>query len=239
MFLAAAALAAALLAGLRLSGVTAADSTAGLALAFSLGFIITCALSSSFAVLATLRHKLLLLAASAGVVAAGATIMGWTPLESLAKVVFATAAGLWIGLLLSSVGQILVIAVLIILVDFYSVFAGPTRKMVESGGPWLDYLTIKLPVFGAPAASMIGLSDIIFFSIFVCCTLTYRLRRAATALAMTASFIVTMVAGISLDTGVPALPLLSLSFLAANADILYRRFLQEPDEHGDRGGGLR
>ena len=40
-----------------------------------------------------------------------------------------------------------------------------------------------------------------------------------------------MIVGVSLEMGVPALPLLSISFLLANADLLYRRFLEEPDEH--------
>ena len=230
LFLVAIALSAGLLGALLLTG-TAADSNLGLAAAFSLGFIVTCALSSSLASLVTLRHHLLLLAASALAVPAGATLEGWLPLEGLAKILFATTTGLWIGMLLTSISQVLVISALIILVDFYSVFFGPTRKMVESGGPWIDYLTISLPVFGAPAFSRIGMSDIIFFAIFISCTLTFGLRRTATALAMTASFVVTMILGISFDAGVPALPMLSLSFLVVNCDRLYRLFLQEPDEH--------
>lgn len=235
LFLAAIALSAGFLGALLLTGTATADSTLGLAAAFSLGFIVTCALSSSLASLVALRHRLLLLTASALAVTVGATLEGWLPLEGLAKILFATTTGLWIGMLLTSISQVLLISVLIILVDFYSVFFGPTRKMVESGGPWIDYLTINLPVFGAPAMSRIGMSDIIFFAIFISCTLTYGLRRTATALAMTASFIVTMIAGISFDAGVPALPMLSLAFLVVNCNRLYRLFLQEPDESRKKG----
>ena len=94
--------------------------------------------------------------------------------------------------------------------------------MVESGGPWIDYLTINLPVFGADAVSRLGVSDIIFFSLFVGCTLIWRLRRTldgADAGAVVRG--ATMVVGVSLDIGVPALPLLSIFFLLANGDLLY------------------
>ena len=133
------------------------------------------------------------------------------------------------------VGQIVLISGLIIVVDFYSVFLGPTRHLLQSGSSWIDYFTINLPVFGAPDASKIGVSDLIFFSLFLACTLTYRLRRITTALTMTASFIGTMIAGVSLNMGVPALPLLSVAFMLSNGDVLYRRFLEEPDEHKKRG----
>ncbi|MFA6000623.1 MAG: hypothetical protein WC828_00700 [Thermoleophilia bacterium] len=213
------------------AGLIDPESDARLILAFSLGIVITCALSSSLAFLIALRHRVLLIAGSALFTTAGAIIVGLTPLEGLAKVLFATSLGLWISLILTSVGQVLLISLLIVLVDFYSVFLGPTKKMVESGGPWLEYLTVSMPVFGASGASRIGAADIIFFSIFTGCTLTYRLRRTTTALAMTLSFVSTMVIGVRLDIGVPALPLLSIFFLLSNADLLYRRFLEEPDEH--------
>ena len=212
-------------------GLIDPESDTRLILAFSLGIVITCALSSSLAFLIALRHRLLLITSGALFTTAGAIVVGLTPLEGLAKVILATSLGLWISLILTSVGQVLLISLLIVLVDFYSVFLGPTKKMVESGGPWLDYLTISMPVFGASGTSRIGAADIIFFSIFIGCTLTYRLRRTTTALAMTLSFVSTMVIGVRLDIGVPALPLLSIFFLLSNADLLYGRFLEEPDEH--------
>lgn len=225
------ALMAASLAALPALGMIGEESDARLILAFSLGIVITCAFSSSLTFLIALRHRLLLITLGALLTAAGAIIVGLMPLEGLAKVIFATSLGLWISLILTSVAQVLLISLLIIGVDFYSVFLGPTKKMVESGGPWLEYLTISMPVFGESGASRIGAADIIFFSIFVGCTLTYRLRRTTTALAMTLSFVCTMVIGVRLDIGVPALPLLSILFILSNADLLYRRFLDEPDEY--------
>jgi hypothetical protein len=221
------------------TGSLSTDTNAGLILPFSLGFLVVCACSSTAAFLVLLRHKLLLLAGVSLVVAIGAMVMEgggaepavqWVVLDSAAKVLFATSMGLWIGLVLTSISQVLLIAGLIIFVDIYSVFLGPTRKIVESGGKLIDYFTINLPVFGAPAISRVGISDIIFFSLFVACTLTYRLRRTITALAMTASFVCTMIVGVTWEKGVPALPLLSIFFLLANADLLLQRFVDEPDD---------
>ncbi len=212
----------------------AADSDAGLALVFVLGFLIACAFVSTLSFLAGLGHRLLFLALLAGLASAGAIVAGWGTVELLAKLVFAASAGLWIGLMLTSISQILLISGLIIIVDFYSVFLGPTKKIIESGSNWIDYLTINLPVFGAPAVSRLGVSDMIFFSLFIACSLTYRLRRVITVLAMTVSFIGTMIAGIAFNKGVPALPLLSISFVSANADLLYQRFLEEQNYNKEK-----
>lgn len=199
-------------------------------LSLALGLILACALVSSLTFMISLRHWLLVVSLLTALLAAGAIAAGAGELESAAKLVFAAATGLWISLMLSSISQVLIIAALIVVVDIYSVFMGPTKKIVESGGPVVDYLTIALPSFGVPAAQRIGISDFIFFAIFIGCALTFRLRRTATALATTLSFVATMVISDSLRAGMPALPLLSLSFLAMNADLLYRRFLEEPDE---------
>jgi len=214
------------------------ESDLRIILSFALGLIAVCGLSSSLAFLIGLRHGLLLVALAALLTAVGAYLLSVDSLESLAKIVFASSMGLWVSLMLTSISQVLIISVLIILVDFWSVFFGPTKKMVESGGPWIDYFTLGLPVFGANAFSRLGVTDIIFFSLFLGCTLLWRLRRTATALAMAASFVATMVVGVNLEIGVPALPLLSLAFLLVNADLLFRRFLDEPDElRGRRSQG--
>ncbi len=219
------------------AGSLAPDSNSRLMISFALGLTSACALSSALVQLIKLRHLLLLLAVSSLLVAAGSLALGWTPVESLAKIIFATSVGLWLAIMLSSISQVLLIAALIIFVDIWSVFLGPTKKMVESGGRWIEYFTINLPVFGADAASRLGVSDIIFFSLFLGCALIWRLRRTLTALTMTLSFVATMVIGVSLDIGVPALPLLSVFFLLTNGDLLYHRFLEEPDER--RGGRNR
>ena len=227
-----------LLVGLLFTGIVDRNSDLGLILAFAPGMIFTAALASGLTFLILLRNKLLLLALSAAFIAAGSLFLGLAPIESLAKVLSAACVGLWISLMLTSVSQVLLIAGLIIIVDFYSVFFGPTKMMIESSSDVIDYLTISLPVFGVDAASRLGASDIIFFSLFIGTTLIYDLRRELTAVSMTISLVGTMVIGISLGYGVPALPLLSVFFLLTNIDLLYRRFLDEPDDIRRKNDGL-
>lgn len=227
---------AAVLAALVFTGTSGPQSDLRAVLSFGLGLIAACALASSITFLISLRHYILLVSLGAAGLAALAIALGLGTLESVAKVVFGATAGLWISLMLTTAGQIFLIAALILVVDFYSVFLGPTRKMVESGSRWVDHLTIGLPTLGVDALSRLGISDIIFFSLFIGCTLTFRLRRLLSALAMTGSFVGTMIVGVAFDRGVPALPLLSIFFLLANADLLYRRYLKEPDDEGGGAG---
>lgn len=233
-FLALAGLTGGALGGLLAAGAIAETGDARIYLSYSLGLIVACAAVSALVPLIRLHHWLLLASGALALAAAVAIATGFAPAETLAKLAFAAVTGLWISLMLPSVTQVLVIAALIIIVDIYSVFWGPTKIMVESGGPVIGYLTISLPALAAPWPQQIGISDFIFFAIFTGCALSFRLRRTATALAMTLSFVATMVISSSLETGMPALPLLSMAFLVVNADLLYRRFLEEPDEHRRR-----
>lgn len=75
------------------------------------------------------------------------------------------------------------------------------------------------------SAAKLGLPDLLFFALFLAAADRFGLRRAATWLAMTVSFGVTLAGTYFLDVdGLPALPLLALAFLLANADLLWRRF---------------
>lgn len=202
-----------------------------LILSFALGLIAVCAVSSSLAFLMGLRHWILLLTLASLLVTIGSISLDLPVLESVAKVMLATTGGLWIAMMLTSIDQVLLISALIIIIDIWSVFLGPTKKMVESGGPWVEYFTINLPVFGADAVSRLGVSDIIFYSLFIGCALIWKLRRTLTALTLAFSFVATMFVGVRLNIGVPALPLLSIFFLLTNGDLLYLRFLEGPDFH--------
>ena len=87
----------------------------------------------------------------------------------------------------------------------------------------------------APASSGLGLSDIIFFALFVAGAVRFRLRPLVTWLALVASIGVT---GILADNwnlfglnGFPALPGISLAFLIANGDLIWRQLRDR--EHVD------
>ena len=62
-----------------------------------------------------------------------------------------------------------------------------------------------------------------FFALFAAAPVRMGLRVRATWVATTASLGATMALSYVLDTALPALPLLSLAFLGANADLLLER----------------
>ena len=70
----------------------------------------------------------------------------------------------------------------------------------------------------------LGPPDILFFALFLATTVRWRLRPGWTWLAMTAMYSLTLVLANATDVnGLPALPFLSVGFLLANGDLLWRR----------------
>jgi hypothetical protein len=141
---------------------------------------------------------------------------------SLGLLLFAVAAGVLLGrFALLDRDLLLLVVVLYILVDVYSVFFGPTQVIIEQGGPLLSVLTMRFPILGtARVASLVGATD---FLVWAACLqaafrfgFPYRASFAALGLGLFASGVVSL----TLDRAVPALPLMMLFFLGVN----YRRF---------------
>jgi hypothetical protein len=167
-----------------------------------------------------------LLAAFGGAVAITALLI-WagypgTP-ATLAKLCAASVLGLALGSLLQSTAEIVGIALLIAAVDIYSVAAGPTRVIVEHHVEVLNAFTLAFHPLGSQGVAQIGASDFVFFAVFLAAAARFHLRRDASWLAMTGSFGATLMLSYLFDHALPALPLLSLSFLAVNAGPLRAR----------------
>jgi hypothetical protein len=160
--------------------------------------------------------------------AAGATaLLIWagfpgTP-ATLTKLLAASLIGLTLASLLQSPVEIVGIAVLIAVVDIYSVAAGPTKVIVEHHEQVLNAFTLAFHPLGSEGVAQIGASDFVFFAVFLAAARVFGLRPAATWAAMTASFGVTLYLSYELNRALPALPLLSLAFLGANAGHLADR----------------
>jgi hypothetical protein len=115
-------------------------------------------------------------------------------------------------------------------VDIVSVAVGPTKAILDKGPVVVGYFTVAVAWAGytyAEAFTGLGVSDVIFFSLYLAAAQRFGLRTGWSAVAMVASFLGT-IAMAMWWTALPALPLLSLAFLAVNADLLYRNL---------RGGG--
>jgi hypothetical protein len=115
------------------------------------------------------------------------------------------------------------VALLIPFIDSYSVWRGPTRHIVDEQREVFTTLSFAFPVPGEHGSANLGLPDLLFFALFLAAAVRWRLRVFWTWLAMVLSFGATMAIAVWWDVGgLPALPGISIAFLAVNADLLWK-----------------
>lgn len=173
--------------------------------------------------LRALGHRLLLVALVGLPLGALLTSLELLPLANVAKVAAAAALGLWVAENLEHASWVVLVAVVSAAVDIVSVYAGPTKALLEEGPRVVGYFTVALTWFGYSATegySALGISDVVFFSLYLGAARRFGLRAVASAVAMVASFVLTVAAALYWEA-LPALPLLSVAFLAVNADRLW------------------
>jgi hypothetical protein len=120
---------------------------------------------------------------------------------------------------------VLLVAVLIIPVDSFSVARGPTKEIVENQPQVFDALSIAFPLPGQHSSAQLGLPDFLFFSLFLGAADRFALRVRLTWLTMALSFGLTLTLAVAFDVaGLPALPLLSAAFIFTNADLIWRAY---------------
>jgi hypothetical protein len=164
----------------------------------------------------------------------GFSILDWEAPASFAKLGAATFVG-WIFLdFFEEAAWVVIVALIIPWVDAYSVWRGPTNTIAHHHKGVLARLSFAFPVPGGTDTANLGIPDMLFFALFLAAAAHFKLRVGMTWALMTASFGATVALAVWLDLGVlPALPLLSLAFLTANGDVLWRRMrdaaAQRPD----------
>ncbi|MEO8291367.1 MAG: hypothetical protein ABI649_10290 [Gaiellaceae bacterium] len=120
---------------------------------------------------------------------------------------------------------VLLVAVLIVPVDIFSVARGPTKEIVENQPQVFNALSISFPLPGEQSSAQLGLPDVLFFSLFLGAAQRFGLRVGWTWLLMALSFGATLALAVGFDiSGLPALPLLSVAFVLANGDFLWRNY---------------
>jgi hypothetical protein len=143
---------------------------------------------------------------------------------NLTKFAAAVLLGWWFLIFFEHVGLVLLVALLIIPVDIFSVARGPTRHIVEQQPEVFSALSIAFPVPGEHSSAQLGLPDVLFFALFLAATIRFALRPRLTWTLMALSFGATLALTVWTDvSGLPALPLLSAGFVLANADLLWRQ----------------
>jgi hypothetical protein len=119
---------------------------------------------------------------------------------------------------------VVLVAFIVPWVDAYSVWRGPTNHIVHHHREVFTTLSFTFPVPGEESAANLGLPDLLFFSLYLAAAARFGLRVRATWVLLVASFGATIAIAVAWDKpGLPALPLLSLGFVLANADLLYTR----------------
>jgi hypothetical protein len=164
------------------------------------------------------------------------TVLDWQAPSSFAKLGAATFAG-WLFLeFFEEVSWVVIVSLIIPWVDAYSVWRGPTNTIVEHHAGVFERLSFAFPVPGEANTANLGIPDMLFFALFLASAAQFGLRVGLSWVLMTASFGVTVALAVWLDLGgLPALPLLSLAFLLANGDLLWRqmRARREQTRPGD------
>ena len=236
----------ALLAALLIAYYAAVESLPAASDAWDVAFLALVLLPAVFAlvlvVLPAWRARgLLLLGLAFGALALFLHLAELDVAANFAKLAAVTLLGFWFLGFFESAAWVALVAAVIPWVDAWSVFRGPTRTIVTEQREIFETFSFAFPIPGEHASANLGLPDFLFFALFLAASARFGLRPAWTWLAMTASFGLTMVLAVVLDVaGLPALPLLSVAFLAVNADLLWRRRrLERAEGRVDPGASVR
>lgn len=164
-----------------------------------------------------------------------AAILGHTLIDSIlladaGKVALGSGLGFLLGAKLAELTEdvrwVVGVALVVAVVDAFSVFSpvGVTNMILTKAPDTVPYFVVAFPVSGysmeAGDYSALGTADVIFFALYLVSAAVFGLRVRATAAAMVVAVAVS-VAIASWWRAIPALPLLGLAFIAANADLLW------------------
>ena len=138
----------------------------------------------------------------------------------LSRILAAACVGIALARYITSVGVVLIIVLAAIASDLFSVFAGPTRVLVQEDSPVLDALLLVFPTFGSALGFGLGVSDLIFLALFVAAGRFLDLRYAATLLGLCFAAFLAVTAGLLLQRPLPALPFIAIAFVIINADLI-------------------
>jgi hypothetical protein len=138
----------------------------------------------------------------------------------LTRILAAACLGIALARYITSVGVVLIIVFAAVASDLFSVFAGPTRVLVQEDSPVLDGLLLVFPTFGSVLGFGLGLSDFIFLALFAAASRFLDLRYAATLLGVCFAAFLAVTAGLLLQRPLPALPFIAIAFVIVNADLI-------------------
>jgi hypothetical protein len=152
-------------------------------------------------------------------------LSGLDALANFSKLALMTALAWWFLSFFESVLWVAIVALVIPVVDSFSVWRGPTKHIVEEQPQVFDIFSFAFPSPGGLSSAHLGLPDLMFFALFLAAADRWRLRVGWTWLAMTISLGATMWLAVGWGVaGLPALPGIAFGFLIPNADLLWREY---------------
>jgi hypothetical protein len=199
---------------------------------WELTFLAVCLIPAVFALVwfALPYRNARMLIALAGVLLALTVILELAGLDALAnfsKLALMTALAFWFLTFFETVLWVALVALVIPVVDSFSVWRGPTKHIVEQEPQVFDVFSFAFPSPGGTGSAHLGLPDLMFFALFLAAAARWNLRVVWTWIGMTLSLGVTMWLAVGWGVaGLPALPGIAFGFLIPNADILWRQFQQ-------------
>jgi hypothetical protein len=160
---------------------------------------------------------------------------GWGLPENFAKLFAAVCAGWSFLTLFERLSWVVIVALVIPFVDAISVWRGPTHALTQ---PKTIHVYFDVAIaFLVPAgrAAYLGPPDVLFYALFLAAAARWGLRVWWTWIATTFMYGITIVIANAVDVGgLPALPFLSVGFLAANADLLWAKLRTPADASPER-----
>ena len=153
----------------------------------------------------------------------GFSALDWGLPANFAKLWAAVAAGWTFLTLFEELSWVVIVAVVVPFVDAISVWKGPTHAITAHhfGVYTAVAIAFLVPVGGA---AYLGPPDILFFALFLSAARRWGLRVGWSWIGATAMYGLTIVIANAVNVdGLPALPFLSVGFLAANCDLLWTR----------------
>jgi hypothetical protein len=175
------------------------------------------------------ERRVIVLALAFGLLAVVCRYAELQILGNFAKLAAMTFLAFWFLSFFESLSWVVLVASIIPIVDIYSVFKGPTKEITTNHKQTFEVLSIVFPWPGGRGAANLGLPDLLFFALFLAASARFDLRPFRTWLALVASFGATMALAVGLGVdGLPALPLLSVAFLAVNGDLIWPRLRVRP-----------
>jgi hypothetical protein len=143
---------------------------------------------------------------------------------NFARLAAATLVGWWFLGMFEVLSWVVLVAFVIPWVDAYSVWRGPTKEIVaHHEHVFTNALSFAFPVPGQHAAANLGVTDLLFFALFLAAAARFELRVRLTWLCLVAGLGGTIAITVWLNlSGLPALPGIALGFLVPNLDLVWR-----------------